>query len=60
LIDDARTFDYIWSSTTGDRHEFNERKNWKSSSITASISKWFYLKQKLLKEGKTKEGGSCF
>jgi preprotein translocase subunit SecA len=27
LIDDARTFDYIWSSTTGDRHEFNERKN---------------------------------
>jgi preprotein translocase subunit SecA len=33
-------------------------QNWKSSSFTASISKWFYLKQKnYLKKEKIKEGG---
>jgi preprotein translocase subunit SecA len=26
VLIDARTIDYIWSSTTGDRHEFNELK----------------------------------
>jgi preprotein translocase subunit SecA len=37
-------------------NSMNWNQNWKSSSITASISKWFYLKQKkLLKEGKLKK-----
>jgi preprotein translocase subunit SecA len=41
----------------GDRHEFNELKP-KIENLVASISKWFfYRSKKLLKEGKTKEGG---
>jgi preprotein translocase subunit SecA len=46
---DARTHHYFWSSTTGDRHEFNELKPKLKILVLQRQLKWFLSEAKINK-----------